>query len=86
MSDQRPERLGVRAVGFRQDNRRRPPGANLDVPHVELDALHWRHQPDWGMPSDEEFLPDVQQATASDAWVWKATTAGRGTSTGHGCS
>ena len=41
----------------------------LDVPHVELDALHWRHRPDWGMPSDEEFLPDVQQATASDAWV-----------------
>ena len=41
----------------------------LDVPHVELDALHWRHQPDWGMPSDEEFLPDVEHATASDAWV-----------------
>jgi len=41
----------------------------LDVPHVELDALHWRHHPDWGMPSDEEFLPEVQQSTAGDAWV-----------------
>ena len=41
----------------------------LDVPHVELDALHWRHHPDWGMPSDEEFLPEVRQATAGDAWV-----------------
>ena len=41
----------------------------LDVPHVELDALHWRHRPDWQMPSDEEFLPEVRQATAGDAWV-----------------
>ena len=41
----------------------------LDVPHVELDALHWRHRPDWGMPSDEEFLPEVREATAGDAWV-----------------
>ena len=41
----------------------------LDVPHVELDALHWRHHPDWEMPADEEFLPDVRQATAGDAWV-----------------
>ena len=62
--------MGVRVVGFRQDDRRPTSLARiLDVPHVELDALHWRHQPDWGMPSDEEFLPDVQQATASDAWV-----------------
>ncbi len=41
----------------------------LDVPHVELDALHWRHHSDWGMPSDEEFLPEVREATAGDAWV-----------------
>ena len=41
----------------------------LGVPHVELDALHWRHRPDWGMPSDEEFLPEVRKATAGDAWV-----------------
>ncbi len=41
----------------------------LGVPHVELDALHWRHRPDWGMPSDEEFLPEVREATAGDAWV-----------------
>lgn len=41
----------------------------LDVPHVELDALHWRHRPDWGMPTDEEFLPEVRQATAGEAWV-----------------
>ena len=41
----------------------------LDVPHVELDALHWRHRPDWGMPSDDEFLPEVQEATAGEAWV-----------------
>ena len=41
----------------------------LDVPHVELDALHWRHRPDWGMPTDDEFLPEVRQATAGDAWV-----------------
>ena len=41
----------------------------LDAPHVELDALHWRHRPNWGMPSDEEFLPEVRQATAGDRWV-----------------
>ncbi len=41
----------------------------LGVPHVELDALHWRHRPDWQMPTDEQFLPDVRQATAGDAWV-----------------
>ncbi|MDE2766585.1 MAG: AAA family ATPase [Chloroflexota bacterium] len=43
--------------------------AILGVPHVELDALHWRHHPEWGMPSDEEFLPAVREATAGDAWV-----------------
>ena len=41
----------------------------LDAPHVELDALHWRHRPNWGMPSDEEFLPEVRRATAGDRWV-----------------
>lgn len=41
----------------------------LGAPHVELDALHWRHHPDWGMPSDDEFLPEVREATAGDAWV-----------------
>lgn len=39
-----------------------------DVPHVELDALHWIH-PDWAEPSDEEFQAAVGRALAGNAWV-----------------
>ena len=70
MSDQRPERVWVCGLsGSGKTTVARHLARILRVPHVELDALHWRHRPDWGMPSDEEFLPDVRQATAGDAWV-----------------
>ncbi len=37
----------------------------LNLPHVELDALHWG--PNW-TPRDD-FVPQVQRAAATDAWV-----------------
>ena len=70
MSDRLPKRVWVCGLsGSGKTTVARRLAAFLDVPHVELDALHWRHRPDWGMPSDDEFLPDVRQATAGDAWV-----------------
>jgi adenylate kinase family enzyme len=41
----------------------------LDVPYVELDALH--HGPNWTEPTDEEFRTRVRDAmgTAPDGWV-----------------
>ncbi len=39
----------------------------LDLPHVELDALH--HDEGWAVPSDEEFRARVAAATAGDRWV-----------------
>lgn len=41
----------------------------LDVPHVELDALH--HGPNWTEPTDEEFRARVAEAmsAAPDGWV-----------------
>lgn len=70
MTDERPKRVWVCGLsGSGKTTVARRLAMVLDVPHVELDALHWRHHPDWGMPSDDEFLPDVRQATAGDAWV-----------------
>jgi adenylate kinase family enzyme len=41
----------------------------LDVPFVELDALHWA-SPGWQEPSDEEFRASVAEAIAPlDGWV-----------------
>jgi adenylate kinase family enzyme len=41
----------------------------LEVPHIELDALH--HGPNWSEPSAEEFRARVQAAmdAAPDGWV-----------------
>lgn len=39
----------------------------LDVPHVELDALHWL--PDWEPRPREEFRALVGEAAAEPAWV-----------------
>ncbi len=70
MPEYRPKRVWVCGLsGSGKTTVARRLARVLDVPHVELDALHWRHRPDWGMPSDEEFLPDVHQATAGNAWV-----------------
>jgi adenylate kinase family enzyme len=41
--------------------------AALDLPHVELDDLHWG--PDWAQASAEELRDRVAAATAGDAWV-----------------
>ncbi|MDP3893843.1 hypothetical protein [Nocardioides sp.] len=41
--------------------------AALDVPHVELDELHWG--PGWAQTSAEELSGRVTAATSSDAWV-----------------
>ena len=70
MADGLPQRVWVCGLsGSGKTTVARRVAALLGVPHVELDALHWRHRPDWGMPSDEEFLPEVREATAGDAWV-----------------
>ena len=41
----------------------------LDLPYVELDALH--HGPNWSEPTDKEFQARVQEAMdgAHDGWV-----------------
>ena len=41
--------------------------ARLDVPHVELDALH--HGPDWAEPPEDEFRARVAAALDEDGWV-----------------
>ena len=41
----------------------------LDVPYIELDAIHW-HAPNWLEPTAEAFRADVQKAMdAADDWV-----------------
>jgi adenylate kinase family enzyme len=42
--------------------------ARLEVPHVELDALH--HGPNWSEPSDEEFRDRVRAAMAQADGGW----------------
>ena len=37
------------------------------VPHIEIDALHWR--PNWTHASDEELRRLIDQATSAPAWV-----------------
>jgi adenylate kinase family enzyme len=41
--------------------------AILNVPHVELDALHW--EPNWVEAEPEVFRRRVRTAVAGDAWV-----------------
>jgi adenylate kinase family enzyme len=41
--------------------------AQLAVPYVELDALHWG--PNWAECPEEEFRARVEVATAGDGWV-----------------
>lgn len=43
----------------------------LDVPFVELDALH--HGPNWAEPTADEFRARVEPFVASDAWVIDGT-------------
>jgi adenylate kinase family enzyme len=42
----------------------------LDLPYIELDALHW-HAPGWNEPAADEFRAWVLEAmdTAPDGWV-----------------
>lgn len=46
----------------------------LDVPHIELDALHWN--PGWQMADPEEFAQRIETATAGDAWVMDGNYTG----------
>ena len=39
----------------------------LQVPHIELDAIHWL--PDWKERADNEFRELVSSAVAADRWV-----------------
>ena len=39
----------------------------LAVPHIELDAL--MHQPGWRPKPDDEFMDELEVATAQPAWV-----------------
>jgi adenylate kinase family enzyme len=39
----------------------------LELPYVELDALH--HGPNWSEPTDEEFRARVRGAMAPEGWV-----------------
>ncbi len=39
----------------------------LDLPHVELDALHWG--PDWTMTPTDEFRARVAAALSAERWV-----------------
>lgn len=41
--------------------------ARLGVPHVELDALHWR--PNWTQAPDEEFRAALRRALEGECWV-----------------
>lgn len=41
--------------------------AALEVPHIELDALHWL--PDWQERPDSEFREFVASAVSAERWV-----------------
>jgi adenylate kinase family enzyme len=41
--------------------------ALLQIPHIELDALHW--QPGWVANSKEDFIRQAELATRAAAWV-----------------
>lgn len=39
----------------------------LQVPHIELDAIHWK--PDWEPRPAEEFRQMIREVVAGDSWV-----------------
>lgn len=39
----------------------------LNIPHIELDALHWG--PNWTSSPPEELRPKVENALQGDSWV-----------------
>ena len=41
--------------------------AALDLPFTELDAVFWG--PNWRQPSDEEFIPQVEEIASGERWV-----------------
>lgn len=41
--------------------------ASLDIPHIELDALHW--QPGWTPAARDDLRARVIEALSGDAWV-----------------
>jgi adenylate kinase family enzyme len=41
--------------------------AHLELPFVELDAIHWGAN--WAMPSEEDFRERVARALEGEAWV-----------------
>jgi adenylate kinase family enzyme len=47
----------------------------LDVPHVELDALH--HGPNWAEAPRDEFRARVSDAIAGDGWVVDGSYQGK---------
>lgn len=49
--------------------------AQLDVPHVELDALH--HRPNWSEAPRDEFRARVTEAIAGDGWVVDGSYQGK---------
>jgi adenylate kinase family enzyme len=42
-------------------------GRLFEMPHIELDALHWN--PNWQESSREDFIKKVDAATRSQTWV-----------------
>ena len=49
--------------------------AELDVPHIELDALH--HGPSWSEAPRDEFRARVNDAIAGDGWVVDGSYQGK---------
>lgn len=47
----------------------------LDLPFVELDALHW--EPNWQMAEDDVFRERVRAATSGPAWVVDGNYSGK---------
>ncbi|MBZ0308678.1 MAG: AAA family ATPase [Anaerolineae bacterium] len=41
--------------------------SKLNIPHIELDALHWG--PNWTSSPPEELRPRVENALQGDSWV-----------------
>ena len=39
----------------------------LGLPYIEMDAVYWR--PNWGQPTDEEFIPQIAEIAAGSRWV-----------------
>ncbi|NYG56880.1 AAA family ATPase [Nocardioides perillae] len=65
---ERPRRVSVvGSSGSGKTTVARRLAAELDVPHVELDALHWG--PGWSAASPAELSARIAEATAGEAWV-----------------